>query len=207
MTSATSRPNRNPSRKKRRTYPQKIKQTKQLPIVLPSSHPPHHPTIADPHTQHIKRLFHIAPYILTGIGLGTLSIAHGYTNPLAYPMLIAGFGSTCYVLFFLPSSVLASPRHALGGHLLSACSGLLCQSVLGTSVWTIPLAVVLACWIMHVTETTHPPAAATPITVIMQHASPLFLIIPLGLGVLWLVILSEIHKHWRHHLLRAPNHS
>lgn len=199
MSSARSQPSRSQSRKKRRTP-----RTTQQPIVLPSP-PPHHPIPPDPHTQHIRRLFRIAPYLLTGIGLSTLSLTHRYTNPMAYPMLTAGFGSTCFVLFFFPSTALATPRHALGGHLLSACMGLLCQAILGDSVWTIPLAVVLACWIMHVTETIHPPAAGTPITIIMQHASINFLITPLALGVLWLVILSEIHKYWRHYLLSSPH--
>jgi CBS-domain-containing membrane protein len=146
----------------------------------------------------------ISPYLFAGIGLGCLSFLNSLPQMQIHPLFMAGFASTSLVVFFYPDTPLAAPRNVIGGHLLSAIIGLSCQTLLGNQAWWIvPVAILLSIWGMHATKTLHPPAASTPAALIMQHASWQALMTPVGIGILWLMLIGTLHKRLRHHILHS----
>jgi hypothetical protein len=89
-------------------------------------------------------------------------------HPLgALPVLVASFGASAVLLFGAPESKLSQPRGCVGGHILSACVGVLARLALGELGARAPAYVVaalgmaLALTTMQLTRTTHPPGGAT----------------------------------------------
>lgn len=102
-------------------------------------------------------------------------------------LLIAPFGASCVLVFGLPQSPLAQPRNVIGGHLLSTLIGLVAFALLGTAPLAFALGVGLAITAMLLTKTTHPPAGADPIVIILAGASWPFLFTPVLVGALAIV--------------------
>jgi len=128
---------------------------------------------------------------------------------LTYPLtglniLLAPFGATCVLLFALPDSPLAQPRNIIFGHLITAFVGLLFFHSFGFTPLSVALAVGVAIAAMRLTSTTHPPAGANPIVVMLGSASWNFLeFVILGsavlvvCGVLFHKINGKIYpKYW-----------
>ena len=95
---------------------------------------------------------------------------------LAYPLtglniLLAPFGATCVLLFALPDSPLAQPKNIVFGHLITAFIGLLFFHTLGFTPFSVAISVGVAIAAMRLTSTTHPPAGANPIVVMIGSAS------------------------------------
>ncbi|MCJ2131155.1 HPP family protein [Methylobacterium sp. E-045] len=107
-------------------------------------------------------------------------------------LLIAPFGASCVLVFGLPRSPLAQPRNVVGGHVISSAVGLICLSVLGASPVSFGLGVGVAIAVMLLTRTTHPPAGADPIVVILVGASWQFLFLPAFSGALIIVIVGIV---------------
>jgi CBS-domain-containing membrane protein len=61
----------------------------------------------------------------------------------------------------------------------------------GPESWAAALAVGLAMVAMHLTNTFHPPAGIDPLVVVINNMSWSFLVIPIGIGVLLLALLSS----------------
>ncbi|GIZ16513.1 hypothetical protein RCZ15_24140 [Capnocytophaga catalasegens] len=80
---------------------------------------------------------------------------------------MAPFGATCVLAFGVPNSPLAQPRNIIGGHLISTLIELLCLYLPGNQWYSLALGVGLSIGIMQLTKTTHPPAGADPIVVIL----------------------------------------
>ncbi|WP_152394550.1 HPP family protein [Paenibacillus guangzhouensis] len=104
--------------------------------------------------------------------------------------LMAPFGASCVLAFGVWDAPLSQPRNIIGGHLVSAAIGLLLFHLFGNSFWVIALGVGLAIALMHLTRTTHPPAGANPIVVIMAGSSWTFLINPVLIGSLVIVLIA-----------------
>jgi CBS-domain-containing membrane protein len=99
---------------------------------------------------------------------------------IAYPLtglniLLAPFGATCVLLFALPDSPLAQPKNIVFGHLITAFVGLLFFHTFGFTPLSVALSVGVAIAAMRLTSTTHPPAGANPIVVMIGGASWYFL--------------------------------
>jgi CBS-domain-containing membrane protein len=103
------------------------------------------------------------------------------------PLLLAPFGASCVLLFALPDSSLAQPRAVIGGHLLSSLVGLIALHVFGGGLLAPALAVGAAIALMQLTRTTHPPASADPLVVLLGGAPWSFLLAPVLIGALLLV--------------------
>ncbi|WP_020180402.1 HPP family protein [Methylopila sp. M107] len=103
-------------------------------------------------------------------------------------LLIAPFGASCVLVFGLPQSPLAQPRNVIGGHLVSATVGLVAFALLGATPLAFGLGVGAAIAAMLVTRTTHPPAGADPIVVILAGASWPFLFAPVLVGAVAIVL-------------------
>lgn len=84
------------------------------------------------------------------------------TGDAGYPFLIGSFGASCVLVFGAPASPLAQPRNLIGGHLVSAVTGVACQMLLPDAGWiAAALAVSTAILLMSITKTLHPPGGAT----------------------------------------------
>ena len=105
-------------------------------------------------------------------------------------LLIAPFGASCVLVFALPKSPLAQPRNLVGGHLVSTLTGLAVFAIFGASPLAFGLGVGLAITAMLLTDTTHPPAGADPIVVILAGASWPFLFTPVLAGALVIACLG-----------------
>ncbi|MDC7705482.1 HPP family protein [Vogesella indigofera] len=111
--------------------------------------------------------------------------------------LMAPFGASCVLVFGLPDSPLAQPRHVIGGHLLAAAAGLLLLAVAGPHWWSAALAVALAIALMQAARMVHPPAGATPLVVLSAQADWHFLLTPVLTGTALIVATGWLVNRWR----------
>ncbi|HEH9426091.1 TPA: HPP family protein [Aeromonas sobria] len=90
-------------------------------------------------------------------------------------LIMAPFGASCVLLFSLPDSPLARPKNVLGGHLLTACIGLLIGLLPLPVEVQMALATGLAIALMQGLNVIHPPAGANPLLILMTGQEPAFL--------------------------------
>ncbi len=131
--------------------------------------------------------------LLAGLGGGLAALCLLWWSSLsAYPLIMAPFGASCVILFALPESPLAQPRNVIGGHMLTALVGLLALHFLPPSIGATALAVGVGIAAMVVTKTTHPPAGANPLLILLAGKSFAwsFLFFPVGIGALLLVLMA-----------------
>jgi len=121
------------------------------------------------------------------VAIGALAYLTSLTSA---EWLMAPFGASCVLAFGVWDAPLSQPRNIIGGHLVSTAIGLLLFHLFGNSFWVIALGVGLAIALMHLTRTTHPPAGANPIVVIMAGSSWTFLINPVLIGSLVIVLIA-----------------
>ncbi|AKX46729.1 HPP family protein [Thiopseudomonas alkaliphila] len=107
--------------------------------------------------------------------------------------LMAPFGATMVILFGLPESPLAQPRNIVFGHLLTTLTGLSVAALLGVTPWSMGLAVGLALSLMLLSNTTHPPAGANPLIVMIAGESWSFLLMPVATGSLLIVMFGVLY--------------
>nr|WP_232242508.1 HPP family protein [Paenibacillus sp. GSMTC-2017] len=104
--------------------------------------------------------------------------------------IMAPFGASCVLAFGLWDAPLSQPRNIIGGHLIATFVGLTMYHSFGDGMIVIAAGVGLAIGFMMLTKTTHPPAGANPIIVIMAGSSWSFLITPVLVGTLIIVLLA-----------------
>lgn len=113
--------------------------------------------------------------------------------------LMAPFGASCVLAFVVWDSPLSQPRNIIGGHVVSSLVGIGLYQLFGSQVWVVALGVGMAIALMHVTKTTHPPAGADPIVVILAGSGWSFLFAPVLIGavmiVLAAIIVNNLHKN------------
>ncbi|MDX9688815.1 HPP family protein [Halopseudomonas formosensis] len=107
--------------------------------------------------------------------------------------LMAPFGATMVILFGLPESPLAQPRNIIVGHLLTTAIGLSIAALAGVSPWSMGVAVGLAVSLMLLTNTTHPPAGANPLVVMLAGEHWDFLIMPVAAGAILIVVFGVLY--------------
>lgn len=137
----------------------------------------------------------------TGLFGGFLSIFAlvCLTNMTSALWLMAPFGASCVLAFGVWNAPLSQPRNIIGGHLVSTFIGLATYHILGDEPWAIGLAVGLAIASMMLTKTTHPPAGADPLVVMLGQYSWSYLIMPVFIGsvviVLFALIINNLRKN------------
>ncbi|MFL9626266.1 HPP family protein [Aeromonas jandaei] len=90
-------------------------------------------------------------------------------------LVMAPFGASCVLLFSLPDSPLARPKNVLGGHLLTACIGLVIGMLPLPAEVQMAMATGLAITLMQGLNILHPPAGANPLLILMTGQEPAFL--------------------------------
>lgn len=111
--------------------------------------------------------------------------------------LMAPFGASCVLVFAVWNAPLSQPRNIIGGHLISASIGLLLYHLFGAESWTLALGVGLAIACMMLTKTTHPPAGANPIIVILGGYGWSYLVTPVLIGTIIIVIVALLINNLR----------
>ncbi|MFJ8070024.1 HPP family protein [Peribacillus sp. NPDC096447] len=111
--------------------------------------------------------------------------------------LMAPFGASCVLAFGLWNAPLSQPRNIIGGHFVSALVGLASYHFLGDEPWAIGLAVGLAIAVMMLTKTTHPPAGADPLVIMLGHYSWSYLFTPVLIGSVIIVFLALLINNLR----------
>lgn len=123
-------------------------------------------------------------------GFIAIAILAFLTDFTAEVWIIAPFGASCVLAFGIWDSPLSQPRNIIGGHLISTFVGLCVYHVLGSGTISMALGVGLAIALMMLTRTTHPPAGANPLVVIMAGSSWSFLVTPVLIGAVMIVLVA-----------------
>ena len=113
---------------------------------------------------------------------------------LGYPMALAPLGASCILVFGAHKGALSQPRHVVGGHLLATTFAIIIWCLLGKSLFTLGLVLALVLILMALTQTMHPPAAASALVAVNNQVGWEFLI-PVLLGSLLIVVISIIYNN------------
>ena len=150
--------------------------------------------------QHIRRklLLNIAACSSGAVLIALIAWLAEQSN---LPLLIPPFGATCFIIFLLPESAFARSYNIIGGHLFSASVGLLCLFMFGSAWWVSGLGVGLSMLVMRLSKTMHPPAAGTPLFVLMHPAVPWpALLLPITLSGIILAFCAQSYRRLSRYL-------
>lgn len=130
---------------------------------------------------------------LAGIGasiaIGVLTHLEASLSDVA--LIMAPFGATTVLVFGLPNSPLAQPKNVILGHLITAFIGVFFTQLIGVTPLTLAIATGLGVSMMLFTKTTHPPAGANPMLIMLSGQSWSFLITPVLAGAVLIVLLGK----------------
>lgn len=136
---------------------------------------------------------HVVGSIIAGIGaalaIGVLTVADASIEELL--LIMAPFGATTVLVFGIPNSPLAQPKNVIFGHLLTAFIGVLFVQFLEVNAITLAIATGLGVSAMLLTKTTHPPAGANPILIMLTAQSWSFLVTPVLIGAVVIVLVGK----------------
>lgn len=95
---------------------------------------------------------------------------------IEHAVVIAAIGASAFIVFVMPDNVTARSRNIICGHLIGFFIGSLCALIPHPSplcsIIAYSLAVGLSIFIMIITNTGHPPAAATALGVAIMGFTP-----------------------------------
>ena len=94
-----------------------------------------------------------------------------------------------FLFFGAPNSPLAQSKNVIVGHFIAAFIGVAFVQFIGVSAFSMAIASGLGLSIMMLTKTTHPPAGATLLLIMLNGENWSFLFIPVLTGSLVLVTL------------------
>ncbi|MFT6691295.1 MAG: CBS-domain-containing membrane protein [Colwellia sp.] len=136
-----------------------------------------------------KTIFSFVAGIAATLAIGVLA----YLDSLSISpgvWLMAPFGATVVLVFGVPASPLAQPKNVILGHFLTALIGVIFITYVGVQPWSLALATGLGVTTMLLTKTTHPPAGANPMLIMLTGQSWSFLFTPVLLGSCVIVLLG-----------------
>jgi CBS-domain-containing membrane protein len=120
---------------------------------------------------------------------------------LGQAVIISSIGATTFIVFMKPGNPFATPRSIVGGHLVGALVGSAFALLPHTTSWTASvvyaLAVGSALLLMAVTDTEHPPAAGTALSVVMAGGTWWVAVVAILTSA---VLLSLFHRLLRPYL-------
>ena len=131
--------------------------------------------------------------LIAGVGasitLGLLLMVE--TNVESAALVMAPFGATAVLVFGLPQSPLAQPKNVIFGHLVTAVIGIVFSQYVGVTPVSLAIATGLGITCMLISKTTHPPAGANPILIMLAGHGWSFLIAPVLIGSVVIVLMSK----------------
>jgi len=147
-----------------------------------------------------------AGYAACGSAIAIVALIY-LTKITDYPLIMAPFGASCVILFALPEAPLAQPKNVVFGHVLTALSGLVVAHFLPVNPLTIAVATGVGVGLMVLTKTTHPPAGANPLVILLTgSATPgwSFLVFPVLSGAILLVIIASLYHPFTTRAYKHP---
>ncbi|WP_307344554.1 HPP family protein [Metabacillus malikii] len=137
--------------------------------------------------------------VMTGFigGFLTIYMLILVTNLTMISWLMAPFGASCVLAFSAWNAPLSQPRNIIGGHFVSSFVGLSVATLIGTEPWSVGMAVGLAISCMMLTKTTHPPAGADPIVIMLGSYNWSYLFSPVLTGSVLIVIMALLINNLR----------
>ncbi len=137
--------------------------------------------------------------LLAGFGATCIITCLAYLQTITSEnlWLMAPFGATAVLVFGVPDSPLARAKNVIFGHLVTTAIGLVFLYFFGVTPITLGVATGLGIFSMLMTKTTHPPAGANPILVMMTHQSWFFLINPVLVGAVSIVVAAHFYNRLR----------
>jgi CBS-domain-containing membrane protein len=131
--------------------------------------------------------------VIAGIGasftIGLLSLIEANIDNAV--LIMAPFGATAVLVFGVSSSPLAQPKNVILGHFITAFIGVFFYQYLEVTPVTIAIATGLGVTSMLVSKTTHPPAGANPILIMLSGQGWLFLVTPVLVGSIVIVLIGK----------------
>lgn len=124
------------------------------------------------------------------LAIGILSVVDSMQSGVV--LLMAPFGATAVLVFGVPESPLAQPKNVILGHVITAFIGVFFVEFIGVNPLSLSIATGLAVSVMLLTKTTHPPAGANPLLIMLTGQSWQFLVSPVLTGAIILVIVGKI---------------
>lgn len=94
------------------------------------------------------------------------AVTHWVLPSEAAIWVVASMGASAVLLFAVPHGALSQPWAVLGGQVLSAIVGVLCQALFPDQPFTPALAVAAAILVMHYARCIHPPGGATALAAV-----------------------------------------
>jgi CBS-domain-containing membrane protein len=141
-----------------------------------------------------------APVMKAAIGDGLgLSLMVGLASWSHLPLEAVPFTTSVVLVMSSPESGQAQPRNIIGGHILSALSGLALSMVFGANPLLAGPAVALCIAAMQLTGTLHPPAGINAVLFVTMPLSWRFVLMPVAAGALGLVAFAFLY-----HRLTSP---
>jgi CBS-domain-containing membrane protein len=115
------------------------------------------------------------PYVVQSFAAGLSTFLILFFLSVENAVVIAALGASTFIVFARPFDLTARSRNLVGGHLIGFAVGSLCglvpfESMVG-SLFLYSLAVGLSVFLMVLTYTQHPPAAATALGMAMRGPS------------------------------------
>jgi CBS-domain-containing membrane protein len=124
-------------------------------------------------------------YILQSLlALLALLVILSFIEILTQAAIVAALGASTFIVFAMPRSITAKPRRLIGGHVVGIICGLICYYAFLTGplgelsgehelfLWfAYALSVALSLFFMTITNTEHPPAAATALGIVTHGCS------------------------------------
>lgn len=113
-------------------------------------------------------------------------------------LLIGSFGASAVLIYGAVRSPLAQPRNLVGGHVVSALTGVVAWKLFHADPWLASaFAVATAIAVMHLTRTLHPPGGATALIAVIGseqiHASGfIYVLVPATLSPVILLIVALV---------------
>lgn len=127
------------------------------------------------------------------LAIGLLALVDSTLSNVA--LLMAPFGASVVLVFGVPDSPLAQPKNVILGHFITAFVGVLFAQWFGASPVMLALATGVAVSAMLMTKTTHPPAGANPLLIMLSGQSWDFLVAPVLLGALFIVLSGKAMQY------------
>ena len=104
--------------------------------------------------------------------------------------LMFSFGATVFIVFVLYDLDTAQPKNIFFGHLVSILVGVIFNDILGSSFYSLGLAVGLAVVLMVYFKIMHPPAASNPLVAISMDLSYEFVLFPVIVGSIIIILMA-----------------
>ena len=140
------------------------------------------------------------------LGIATVVLAtHAVLGQQAAIFVVPSLGASAVLVFAAPHSVFAQPWSVLGGNLLSALIGVLCQQLLPEATLAAATAVALSIAVMHAARCIHPPGGATALAAVIggpdiHQLGFAYALYPVGLNCLILICVGIAFNYpfaWR----------